>query len=89
MAQSNAIPSSEAAAIQFCVALCPLFGKFQCTPLFHELGTLLLRAWLVSEWVRVLLGASVPEKAVGTELSDGPPVFGRFSVAQRRVAREV
>ncbi len=48
-----------------------------------------LRACLVSERVRVTLDASVPEKALGTDLSDGPPVFGRFSVAQRRLAREV
>jgi hypothetical protein len=44
---------------------------------------------LVSERVGVILDASVPEKAVGTDLSDGLPVFRRFSVAQRRLAREV
>jgi hypothetical protein len=29
---------------------------------------------LVSERVRVILGASIPEKAVGTDLFDDPPV---------------
>jgi hypothetical protein len=42
---------------------------------------------LVRERVRIILDASVPEKTVSTDLSDGPPVFGRFSVAQRRLAR--
>ena len=50
---------------------------------------MVVRACLVGERVRVILDASVPEKAVGTDLLDGPPVFGWFSVAQRRLAREV
>jgi hypothetical protein len=50
---------------------------------------LLLATMLVSERVRVILDASVPQKAVCTDLSDGPPVFGRSSVAQRRLARDV
>ena len=48
-----------------------------------------VRACLVSERVRVTLDASVPEKVVCADLSDDPPAFGRFSVAQRRLAREV
>jgi hypothetical protein len=48
-----------------------------------------LTACLVSERLKVILYASVPENTVGTDLSDGPPVFGQFSIAQRRLAREL
>jgi hypothetical protein len=37
--------------------------------------SVVVRAFLVSERVGVILDASVPEKAVGTDLSDGLPVL--------------
>jgi hypothetical protein len=45
--------------------------------------SVVVRACLVGERVRVILDASVPEKAVGTDLSDGPPVFSDGSLLLR------
>jgi hypothetical protein len=45
------------------------------------------RAYLVRERVGAILYASVHEKAVGTDLSDGLPVFGRFSVCSEKAGQ--
>jgi hypothetical protein len=65
----------------------PLFGGTSCSAAdqlsTHSAAIPFLRACLVSERVRVILGASVPEKAVCADLSDGPPVFSDGSLLLR------